>query len=180
MRLALVKTVSDGVAPVLAPPSGLRLAATPRLAFELPAGMLAVSCSWVRPEPPAADRARSLPGRGHGSSIFSMATPAVSSFGLGHFWKARVGQFSRAPKWMWYPYPVLPFRRSHDWVRRPTERYGDCGQDVINSLIVTAICFEIELLSQLGAHRFLESRGRCLSLNCIRTNKQIGLINPSR
>jgi hypothetical protein len=43
-------------------PTGLGLLPAPDLAFRLPAGMLAISHMRVRPEPPAADRARSLPG----------------------------------------------------------------------------------------------------------------------
>jgi hypothetical protein len=78
LDLALVETVSDGVVCIPAPPSGLGLLPSRGLAFPLPAGMLAVSYSGVRPEPPTADRARFLPERGHGSFIFSMATPPCS------------------------------------------------------------------------------------------------------
>lgn len=39
-----------------------------RLAFRLPAGMLAISHSPVWPEPPAADQTRSLPSLWHGDT----------------------------------------------------------------------------------------------------------------
>jgi hypothetical protein len=79
LRLALVQTIGDGVVPVPAPPTRLRLLPARRLTLRLPAGTLTVSDSRVRPEPPAADRARSLPGRGHGSFIISMATTSGSN-----------------------------------------------------------------------------------------------------
>jgi hypothetical protein len=55
MRRALIETVRDGVIRVPSPPTGLGLLPARRLALRLAAGMLAVSYSRVRPEPPAAD-----------------------------------------------------------------------------------------------------------------------------
>jgi len=56
----------------------------------------------IRPEPPEADRTWSLPGLWHGdaswSPPFGADGPRLRSKCLGHFWKAGVGKFSRAPK----------------------------------------------------------------------------------
>src|ERR1035441_158981 len=70
LRRALVDPPGDGVAWVPAAPTGLRLLPARGLAFRLPAGMLAAS-SRVRPEPPAANRTRSLPGLRHGDASWS-------------------------------------------------------------------------------------------------------------
>lgn len=102
LRRALVNPPGDGIARVPAPPTGLRLLPACGLAFRHPAGMLAVPYSRVRPEPTAADRARSLPGLWHGDASWSPCggtnCPRLRSGCLGHFWKAGVGKFSRAPK----------------------------------------------------------------------------------
>src|ERR1017187_904000 len=67
----LVDPPGDGVAWVPAAPTGLRLLPARGLAFRLPAGMLAAFYSRVRPEPPAANRTRSLPGLWHGDASWS-------------------------------------------------------------------------------------------------------------
>ena len=102
LRRALVDPPGDGVARVPAAPTALGLLPPRRLTCRLPAGMLAVPYSRIRPEPPAADRTRSLPGLWHGDPSWS---PPVSpdrlglrSKCLGQFWKAEVGKFSQAPK----------------------------------------------------------------------------------
>src|ERR1017187_10573737 len=71
LRRALVDPPGDGVAWVPAAPTGLGFLPARGLAFRLPAGMLAVSYSRVRPGPPAADRTRSLPGLWHGDASWS-------------------------------------------------------------------------------------------------------------
>jgi hypothetical protein len=101
LRRPLINPPRDGVARVPASPTGLCLLPSRRLAVGLPARMLAVSYSRVRPEPPAADRARSLPGLWHGDASWSPRTGATVGFSsacLGQFWKVGAGQFSQAPK----------------------------------------------------------------------------------
>jgi hypothetical protein len=102
LRRALVNPPGDGIARVPEAPTGLGLLPARGLAFRLPAGMLAVSYSRVWPEPTAADRTRSLPGLWHGDASWSPCggtdDPRLRSECLGHFWKAGVGKFSRAPK----------------------------------------------------------------------------------
>ena len=102
LRRALVNPPGDGVPRVPAAPTGLRLLPPRGLAFRFATGTLAVSCSRVRPEPTAADRTRSLPGLWHGDASWSPCSgaddPQLKSECLGHFWKAEVGKFSRAPK----------------------------------------------------------------------------------
>src|ERR1039458_9812748 len=64
----LIDAVGDGVARVPAAPTGLGFLPPRRLAFRLPAGMLAATYSRVWAEPLAADRTRSLPGLWHGDA----------------------------------------------------------------------------------------------------------------
>ena len=71
LRRPLVNPPRDGVARVPAVPTGLRLLTSRRLAVGLPAGVLAVSYARVRPEPPTANRTRSLPGLWHGDASWS-------------------------------------------------------------------------------------------------------------
>ncbi len=71
LRRALVNPPGDGVARVPVAPTGLGLLSPRGLAFRFPAGLLAVSYSRVRPEPPAAHRTRSLPGLWHGDASWS-------------------------------------------------------------------------------------------------------------
>jgi len=68
VRRALIDPPGEGVTSVPATPTGLRLLPPQGLAFRLPAGMLAVPDSRLRPEPLAADRTRSLPGLSHGDA----------------------------------------------------------------------------------------------------------------
>lgn len=65
LRRALLEPVGRGVIRVRGAPPGLGPPPPRGLALRLAAGVLTVSHSWIRPEPPAADRARSLPGLGH-------------------------------------------------------------------------------------------------------------------
>ena len=94
----------DGIAGVPITPVCLGLLTARRLAVGIPAGSLPTSHSRVRPEPPATDGARSLPGLGHRDDLSSSSRlqpprrPAVSSECLGHFWRAEVGHFWKAPK----------------------------------------------------------------------------------
>jgi len=64
-RRALVDSPCDGIAGVPITPVCLGFLTARRLAFRVPAGALPASHSRVRPEPPATDGARSLPGLGH-------------------------------------------------------------------------------------------------------------------
>ena len=101
LRRALLDPVGRGVFRIPPPPTRLRLTTARALAFRLATGMLPLSYSRVRPEPPATDCAWSLPRLGHGdasSSPRSCRGRAVRSDCLGHFWKAQVGQSWRAPK----------------------------------------------------------------------------------
>ena len=104
-RRALVHSPCDGIAGVLITPVCLGLLTARRLTLRTFAGSLPASHSRIRPEPPATDGARSLPGLGHrdvlSSSSRVFARPQVygiSSESLGHFWRAEVGQFWKAPK----------------------------------------------------------------------------------
>ena len=81
---------SGGVAGVAGAPTGLRALPEGFLAVRFTAGALAVADSVVWPETPPADPARSFLGIGHARP--SLPLPAVN------FWRAGVGQFSRAPK----------------------------------------------------------------------------------
>ena len=65
LRRAPVNSPGDGIAWVPVAPPRLRLLPAPGLTFWLGAGPLPDSYSRIRPEPPAADRAWSLPGLGH-------------------------------------------------------------------------------------------------------------------
>jgi hypothetical protein len=70
-RGALIDSPCDGVAGVPITPVCLGLLTARRLAFRLPASALPASHSRVRPEPPATDGARSLPGLGHCDDLSS-------------------------------------------------------------------------------------------------------------
>ena len=95
----MIDAVGDGVAWVAPTPTGLGLPPSRGLAFRLPAGVLAITYSRVWPEPPPADRTRSLPGLWHGDASSSSPIGAKFRSGcLGQFWRAAVGKFSRAPK----------------------------------------------------------------------------------
>jgi hypothetical protein len=65
-RTALLNPVARGVVRVPRPPARLRLSPPRRLARRLAARVLPVSNTRVGPEPPAADRAGSLPSVSHG------------------------------------------------------------------------------------------------------------------
>ncbi len=65
-RRPLLDSVAPGVVRVPRPPARLRLPPPRRLARRLAAGVLPVSDTWIGPEPPAADRAGSLPSVSHG------------------------------------------------------------------------------------------------------------------
>ena len=72
----LLDTVGGCVVRVPHAPARLRLATPPRLALRCGAGALPRADSRVRPKPPPADGARSLPGLGHGSSSPCSAPPS--------------------------------------------------------------------------------------------------------
>jgi hypothetical protein len=78
LRRALVDPPCDGVAWVPPTPTSLGLPPARCLAFWLPAGLLALSYSRVRPEPLAADRTRSLPDLWHGDALWSPRVGAAS------------------------------------------------------------------------------------------------------
>lgn len=92
LRRALLDPVGGGVVRVPVAPTRLGLPPARGLAFQLAAGMLPVSHSFIRPEPPAADRAGSLPGLWHGDASSSPRFASVRlefrSDCLGHFWQA--------------------------------------------------------------------------------------------
>ena len=81
MRRAPVNSPGDGIAWVPVAPLRLRLLPASALTFRRVAGPLPVSCSQTRPEPPAADRAWSLPGLWHRDdlSLSSRAGAAASA-----------------------------------------------------------------------------------------------------
>jgi hypothetical protein len=88
--IALDDAVGGCIAGVAGAPTGLRLLTPGFLAIRLLAGALAVADAVVWTEPSPTDPARSLPGIGH-------ARPS-SSKSVVNFWRAEVGQSSRAPK----------------------------------------------------------------------------------
>ena len=88
--VALGDPMGGRVARVADAPTGLSLLAPRLLAIRFPAGALAFANSVVWTEPPPADPARPLPGIGHARP--SSPSPMVN------FWRAAVGQFSRALK----------------------------------------------------------------------------------
>jgi hypothetical protein len=100
LRRALVNPPGDGIARVPIAPVCLGLLTACRLTFRTPAGPLPDTHARVRPEPPATNGARSLPGLWHrddSSSSSRLQPPGerrVRSECLGHFWKAEVGHFS--------------------------------------------------------------------------------------
>ena len=65
LRRALVNTPRDGITGVAIAPVCLGLLPSRRLTVGISTGPLPGSHARVRPEPPATDRARSLPGLGH-------------------------------------------------------------------------------------------------------------------
>jgi hypothetical protein len=77
-RGALIDSPCDGVAGVPITPVCLGLLTARRLAFRLPASALPASHSRVRPEPPATDRARSLPGLGHRDDLSSSSNDCAA------------------------------------------------------------------------------------------------------
>ena len=70
-RRAPVDAPCDGIAGVLMTPVCLGLLTARRLAVGIAAGSLPTSHSRIRPEPPATDGARSLPGLGHRDDLSS-------------------------------------------------------------------------------------------------------------
>jgi hypothetical protein len=100
--MATLQAVARGVIRVLRAPMRLSPLSARRLTLRLPARMLTSSDPRIRTEPAAADRAWSLPECGHrdSSSPLPRTTPVSRSRSdrLGHFWRADVGHFSRAPK----------------------------------------------------------------------------------
>jgi len=66
LGVALLNAVGDGVIRIGGPPPGLGLLPPRRLALRLAARLLTRPHSHMRSEPPAADRAGSLAGLGHG------------------------------------------------------------------------------------------------------------------
>src|ERR1035438_2216451 len=77
LRRVLVNPPGDGVARIPAAPTRLRLLPAGRLTFRRVTGPLSDSYSRIRPEPPAADSAWSLPSLWHrdDSSSSSRADP---------------------------------------------------------------------------------------------------------
>lgn len=67
-RPALQQTVAGGVIGIAGAPARLGLLPPSRLALRPAAGVLAIPNTRIRPEPPAADGAGSLPGLGHRDS----------------------------------------------------------------------------------------------------------------
>ena len=65
LRRTLIEAVGDGIVWVAAVPTGLGFLSADGLALWVAAGMLAISYPRVRPEPPAADEAWSLPSLWH-------------------------------------------------------------------------------------------------------------------
>ncbi len=71
LRSALINPPRDAIAGIPITPVCLGPLTACRLAFRIPAGSLTGSHSRVGPEPPATDRARSLPGLGHRDDLSS-------------------------------------------------------------------------------------------------------------
>jgi hypothetical protein len=71
LRRALLDPVGRGVFPIPPPPTRLCLTTARALAFRLATGMLPLSYSRVRPEPPATNCAWSFPRLGHGDASSS-------------------------------------------------------------------------------------------------------------
>src|ERR1039457_7163126 len=83
------------------PSTGLGFLPPRRLAFRIPAGMLAATYSPVWAEPPAANRTRSLPGLWHGDASGHHALVRETGSGQNawvSFGKQGWVKFSRAPK----------------------------------------------------------------------------------
>jgi len=103
-RRAPVNSPCDAIPGVAIAPVCLGLLTACLLAVRTAASSLPASHSRIRPEPPATDGARSLPGLGHRDVLSSSSRVQppeerrVSSECLGHFWRAEVGHFRRAPK----------------------------------------------------------------------------------
>ena len=103
-RRAPVDSPCDRIPGVLITPVCLGLLTPRLLAIGTSAGSLPVPHSRIRPEPPATDGARFLPDLGHSDVLSSSSRVQppeerrVSSECLGHFWRAEVGHFRRAPK----------------------------------------------------------------------------------
>ena len=95
----MVNPPGDGVAGVPGAPVFLRFLTAGCLAIRFATGPSPVSHSRVRPEPSAANPARSLPGLWHRDDL-SFITPSaavgteVRSECPGHFWRAGLGNFS--------------------------------------------------------------------------------------
>ena len=88
---ALLDPVSGRVLPVPHPPARLRLTAPRGLALGLAAGPLPRSDSRVRPKPPPANRARSLPGLWHGDPSWSPCRRQCL-WGSDHNWWVTFGE----------------------------------------------------------------------------------------
>ena len=94
LRRALLDPVGRSVFRIPPPPTRLCLTTARALAFRLAAGMLPLSYSRVRPEPPPTDCAWSLPRLGHGDASSSPRAgrgQGLRSDCLGHFWRAQAG-----------------------------------------------------------------------------------------
>ena len=89
-RRPLLDPVAPGVVRVPRPPARLRLSPPRRLARRLAARVLPVSNTRVGPEPPAADRAGSLPSVSHGDPSNHRPSGELSGRSdetrVGHFW----------------------------------------------------------------------------------------------
>jgi hypothetical protein len=85
LRRALVNPPCDAIAGVATAPGLLCLLTACALAFRFPAGSLSASHSRVRPEPPATNRARSLPGLGHRDDLSSSSPCPAPTDRLGQF-----------------------------------------------------------------------------------------------
>src|SRR5450755_4039551 len=101
LRRTLIEAVGDGIVWVAAAPTGLGFLSADGLALWVAAGMLAISYPRVRPEPPAADEAWSLPSLWHRDDPSWSSRPdsqaQVNSECLGHFWRVSVGHFWGSP-----------------------------------------------------------------------------------
>ena len=124
MRRAPVNPPGDGIARVPAAPTCLRFLPAGSLTFRRVTGPLSDSYSRIRPEPPAADSAWSLPSLWHrddsSSSSRKDSRRWVRSECLRHFWRVRTGHF-------WGRRSHHPFRAYRAGARWCKEARRDAG-----------------------------------------------------